>query len=515
MADDKLKGLDNTNLPAAIQGDGRKFISLLKAYLGDIKDTINVFTAYFNSTGENVGTTDSQVKRLSVKEQAVNGNVSLTVKWSTEGYTSYDGATIKVKESKNPLETEWNTIEVTRTYFTQGNEFTIENCTIGHNYQIAVIGKNKLNELSDEHHAPSIEHYISAVDNTPDSPYDFQVTFSHTGCRWDWKQHQQTNVIWTELRLDTNVGQTFNRLDTTSDLFSTAKPLYRNGKAYLYNMGVGSAYSAPAIINYTVPVPVKATNVKVQPVFDGLIISWDKAPQGCFVTVYINGEPYRCEDDKYHHLCSTGSYNIQVAYTDVFGEGEKSDLVTQKTLEEIPPDAVHITNQTVFDNGVIVGKYIGDHEVVGTKIQDGAITTDKIAANAVTASTIAANAITTDKIAAGSVTTNSMAANSINGNRITVGTLTGDKISANSITGDKIATNTITAQNIASGSITSDKISAGAITGDKIHVKSLDSISATIGTFKSAETGARLVIKDNILEVYDENNVCRVRIGVF
>lgn len=505
MADDKLKGLDNTNLPAAIQGDGRKFISLLKSYLGDIKDTINVFTAYFNSTGENVGTTDNQVKRLSIKEQAINGNVSLIVKWSTEGYTSYDGAAIKVKESTNSLETEWANIAVTRTYFTTGNEFTIENCTIGHNYQITVIGKNKLNELSNEGHAPSIEHYISAVDNTPDSPYDFQVTFSHTGCRWDWKQHQQTNVMWTELRLDTNVGQTFNRLDTTADLFSTAKPLYRNGKAYLYNMGVGSAYSAPAIIDYTVPVPPKATGVTVTPVFDGLIISWDKAPQGCFVTVYINGEPYKCEDDKYHHLCSTGSYNIQVAYTDVFGEGEKSDLITQKTLEEIPSGAVHITNQTVFDNGVIVGKYIGDHEVVGTKIQDGAITTDKIAANAVTASTIAANAITTDKIAAGAVTTNSMSANSINGDRIIASTIQGDKIAANSISGDRIAANAITAQNIATG----------VITADKMKVDSLSSISATIGTLRTHITGARVEIKDNLIEVYDENNQLRVRLGTW
>ena len=28
---------ENNNLPSSIQGDGRKFISLLKNYLGDIK----------------------------------------------------------------------------------------------------------------------------------------------------------------------------------------------------------------------------------------------------------------------------------------------------------------------------------------------------------------------------------------------------------------------------------------------------------------------------------------------
>ena len=58
-------------------------------------------------------------------------------------------------------------------------------------------------------------------------------------------------------------------------------------------------------------------------------------------------------------------------------------------------------------------------------------------------------------------------------------------------------------------------IQAGAVTADKIQADSLSSISATIGKFQSATNGARLVIKDNILEVYDNNNVCRVRIGVF
>lgn len=50
---------------------------------------------------------------------------------------------------------------------------------------------------------------------------------------------------------------------------------------------------------------------------------------------------------------------------------------------------------------------------------------------------------------------------------------------------------------------------------DKASIGSLSALSANIGHFKSAETGARLEIKDSLLMVYDENNVLRVRLGLW
>lgn len=61
---------------------------------------------------------------------------------------------------------------------------------------------------------------------------------------------------------------------------------------------------------------------------------------------------------------------------------------------------------------------------------------------------------------------------------------------------------------IANGSITLAKIDTATIT-------SLSALSATIGHFKSAETGARLEIKDSLLSVYDSNDVLRVRLGLW
>lgn len=50
---------------------------------------------------------------------------------------------------------------------------------------------------------------------------------------------------------------------------------------------------------------------------------------------------------------------------------------------------------------------------------------------------------------------------------------------------------------------------------DKASIGNLSALSANIGHFKSAETGARLEIKDSLLSVYDENNVLRVRLGLW
>ena len=50
---------------------------------------------------------------------------------------------------------------------------------------------------------------------------------------------------------------------------------------------------------------------------------------------------------------------------------------------------------------------------------------------------------------------------------------------------------------------------------DTASITSLSALSATIGHFKSAESGARLEIKDSLLSVYDANNTLRVRLGLW
>lgn len=453
------------NLPSTIQGDGRKFISLLKNYLKDVTTVVDDIYTILGKEDGSLIEIDGQIKNVKVTEKTVGDAVVLDISWNKDDITHYSGVNISVKENNGYHTKLWKDIGVTRRYRT-GNvtRFTLENIVIGHSYLITVQGRDKNGSISKEEKAPVVEHYVSPDSHTPLPPYDFTVIFDKRGAYWHWKQRDNNGSQWSELRLDEHVGEEHNRLDVTTDLYSNAVPPVRTGKAYLYNKGIGNSYTKPVIIDFAKPVPQAPRNIVVKPVFEGLTITFDEIPESCSgANIYINGEKFSLKTNSFVYNCSTGEYTIKICYTDSFGEGEFSSPVVQNTLEEIPPDAVHITDKTVFDNGVIVAKYIGDKAVVGTKIADGVITTDKLSANAVTASKIATNAITTDKIQAGAITTETMNVNSINGDRIIAGTLSADKIKSGSITSNQIATGTITTDNIQSGAVTADKIAAGVI----------------------------------------------------
>ena len=154
-------------------------------------------------------------------------------------------------------------------------------------------------------------------------------------------------------------------------------------------------------------------------------------------------------------------------------------------------------------------------QIVGTQITDGAISTAKLAANSVTSNEIAANTIVAADIASGTITATQIAAATITGANIAAGTIAAGNIAANTITASQIAANTITAAQIATNAITADEIAAGAVTAAKISVTELSAITATIGTLRTATTGARLEIESNQIRVYDSSNVLRVRLGIW
>lgn len=464
--------MDNgtNNLPSSILGDGRKFVSLLKNYLKGLQDDINEklgeVTKIYNTVADTPDTIDEQVHSITVEEKAVNGNISLLVKWNSDNIKKYAGAVIDIKIGDfNTTLAGFSDQQWVKHYeTTKTNQYLLDNIEPGQNYLIRVRGKDVYNAKSVEAKAPAITHYVEPNKYVPRPPYEATVVFDKKGVYWSWKQYDQNEYMWTELRLDENPGELHNRLEVTTDLISTEKPYARSGTAYLYNKGVGNSYSVPLKLPYAKEVPHAPENVTVTPTLEGLRIHFDTIPEDCYgANVYINEEKFYTEDNTYNFVCAMGKYNIRVAYLDVFGEGESSTPVEKGTNEQIPPEAVHITNKTVFDDGVIVAKHIGDNAIVGTKIAEGAITTDKISANAITSGKIATNAITTDKIAANAITSDHMEINSIEGNRIKSSSIDADKLQANSITGDKLVADSITGDKIKAGSVTVDKLGAGVI----------------------------------------------------
>jgi hypothetical protein len=87
-------------------------------------------------------------------------------------------------------------------------------------------------------------------------------------------------------------------------------------------------------------------------------------------------------------------------------------------------------------------------------------------------------------------------------------------VAANDPINGPISAFRVSAENILlDGSVLTQHLGANSVTAEKINVTDLSAVSATLGTFQSAQTGARVVISTDRIDVYDANDVLRVRLG--
>lgn len=151
-------------------------------------------------------------------------------------------------------------------------------------------------------------------------------------------------------------------------------------------------------------------------------------------------------------------------------------------------------------------------------IVDGAITATKIAAGAI--------AVGSAAIQDGAIRNALIENLAVDTAKIANGAISTAKIGDAQITAAKIADANITAAKIADGQITTAKIQDGAITNAKIgtaqvnlanintaSIGSLSVVSTTIGVLRTAPSGARVEIRDNLIQVFYWNDAEAVRIS--
>ena len=109
-----------------------------------------------------------------------------------------------------------------------------------------------------------------------------------------------------------------------------------------------------------------------------------------------------------------------------------------------------------------------------------------------------------------------IANNAITTGKIQAGTIVGGNIAANTITGGNIAANTITAGNISVANLAAINSNLGAITAGSLNINGRFVVDAAGNlTITSAASGARLVMTSSLIQVFDSNNVLRVRLGIW
>lgn len=378
------------------------------------------------------------------------------------------------------------------------NQVVIPQAVVGDTYRICVCTKDEWGVSTSPDIAPSINILVAMKTTTPNVPDNFSIAFSGTAVV-TWNEVTNTDIAYYEIRNDAYPGaETAGLLARTNSVSATIPLTSRQGKLYLYARNALGKYSDAAILKYNKGLPPTPKAPVLTASIGGFGVQAEAIPAGCAgMNVYINDDAnVRTVNNSMSYTCDAGIYDVCIAYYDMFGEGGKS--ASSRVTVKIEIDGDMIKNEAIslekIDQAIQETIASGGEAGKAVKVITDNLNKEDGYKN-YTALTQLNDAINL-RVKADDVV------NQINISKESI-LIDGNKVH---ITGKTTIDNNV---------IVSKMLAAKAVTADKMNVESLSAITATIGLLRTASSGARTEIKDNLIEVYDNNNVLRVRIGVW
>jgi hypothetical protein len=387
---------------------------------------------------------------------------------------------------------------------------TVSGCELGHTYDVKIQVKDTHGNTS-QGLTKSIT--VEMKSEIPNAPQGFSVSFGDMA-HFNWLEVRNADVDYYEIRLDLNAGQNDGLIGRSNNTTFSTLLTERTSKVYCIAHNPAKGYGAPAELTYNVPIPKQPTKVKATANISGIGVTFEPIPVNCKgANVYIDDNVYYITTNIINVPLEAGVYAVQVAYVDMFGEGPRSS-------------AENVAVKAKIDKSLLDMESLG-LEGIDKAVNDlrGEVGTVKTAVNGMDSKIIDLgnayqrtlsdyqNNINSQitQISSGIDLKVTQAINNMDGaelvsriNLSPAGTRIDGKILH--VTGDALFDNNV---------ITKGMIQAGAVTADKMQVDSLSSITATIGTLRTKTSGARVEISDNLIEVYDDDNQLRVRLGVW
>ena len=387
---------------------------------------------------------------------------------------------------------------------------TVSGCELGHTYDVKIQVKDTHGNTS-QGLTKSIT--VEMKSEIPNAPQGFSVSFGDMA-HFNWLEVRNADVDYYEIRLDLNAGQNDGLIGRSNNTTFSTLLTERTSKVYCIAHNPAKGYGAPAELTYNIPIPKQPTKVKATANISGIGVTFEPIPVNCKgANVYIDDNVYYITTNAINVPLEAGVYAVQVAYVDMFGEGPRSS-------------AENVAVKAKIDKSLLDMESLGlegiDKAVNDLKSEVGTV---KTAVNGMDSKIIDLGNAYQRTLSDYQKNVNSQitqisssidlkvtkAINNIDGaelvsriNLSPAGTRIDGKILH--VTGEALFDNNI---------ITKGMIQAGAVTADKMQVDSLSSITATIGTLRTKTSGARVEISDNLIQVFDENDTLRVRLGLW
>jgi predicted phage tail protein len=334
----------------------------------------------------------------------------------------------------------------------------------------------------------------------PDAPHSGEVRLQGRTVTAAWEAVTNTYIDYYEVRTNSNTGQLAGLLAKTADIRSAVSLTARSGAVLVYGHNPQKGYGEPLSIHYDFPAPAAPT-IKITNTLQGFSVSIQNKPENVSGTrVHISGgginETLETTGTFVSYVGAAGVYTVQAACFDSFGDGTLSPV--QEVIVKAKIDKNDIENLSIAEKDLDAALAERMRDVQTTKESVSSIVA-KLSGNPQESGYSAITQI-------------------YNGLQLKVNQ--GDVVAAINVApaGVKIDGRLlhITGNTIIDGNVIANHmLQAGTITADKLAVDSLSAVSAKIGKLRTKDTGARTEISDNLIEVFDESEKTRVRIGIF
>lgn len=210
-------------------------------------------------------------------------------------------------------------------YGGNGNgQISISGCELGHTYEVKAIVKD-IHGNTSQGVTKSIT--VAMKTEVPNAPQGFSISFSDMA-HFNWLEVRNADIDFYELRLDLKVGQNDGLIGRSNNTTYSGVLRNRSGKVYLYAHNPSKGYGAPSEVTYNVPQPKKPSQVQAVGSMNGIGVSTESIPVGCKgMNVYVGSKVYFTPNNVISIPLDAGVYSVSVAFTDIFGEGPRTDAI--------------------------------------------------------------------------------------------------------------------------------------------------------------------------------------------
>lgn len=221
-------------------------------------------------------------------------------------------------------------------------KIVISNAKVGDIYEFRVQSRTTDGLVSSEASAPTTTIKVTAKETVPSQPYNLTYNFTKA-FTFMWSDVPDSDVMYYEIRKDTNVGSSVGLLGKTQSTSIDVNLMERKGTVYVYSVNTLKKYSYPAKVTYDYPKPDAPSYIHFTEALRGVNVLVAPFPARVkSVRLYVEGtnvsKALDLDNASYTFYGEPDVYEFWASYVDLMGEGYTSVKYSYTIKPEMNPE---------------------------------------------------------------------------------------------------------------------------------------------------------------------------------